>query len=129
MIGANLRSSSLKGQRSIADFFHILDHHIAVINADDYKLRQLDDEYRPLVGPPIERSFSGNIIAGSYLIEAAVERGEIMFKPIVTFFNCPFERTDSPSKPAAKSVDLGLATTLGHICVNCDNPARLLAPN
>jgi hypothetical protein len=25
-----------------------------------------------------------------------------MFKPIVTFFNCPFERTDSPSKPAAK---------------------------
>ncbi|KIM72489.1 hypothetical protein PILCRDRAFT_16096 [Piloderma croceum F 1598] len=54
MIGTNLRGSSLEGQRSIADFFHILDNHITVINADDYKLRQLDDECRPLVGPPIE---------------------------------------------------------------------------
>ncbi|KIM81053.1 hypothetical protein PILCRDRAFT_9089 [Piloderma croceum F 1598] len=34
--------------------------------------------------------------------EAAVECGEIRFKLIVTFFNCPFERTDSPSKPVAK---------------------------
>src|ERR1700691_3734396 len=55
--------SSLEGQRSITDFFHILDHHIKVENADEYKLRQLDNLCRPLVGPPIERSSSGNIIA------------------------------------------------------------------
>jgi len=101
MISANLRGSSLEGQRSIADFFYILDHHIKVANADDYKLRQLDDERCPLIIPPIERSFSGKIIAGNYLIESA-DGGDITFKPIVTFFDFPFERTDSPSKPAAK---------------------------
>ena len=34
--------------------------------------------------------------------ESAVERGLISFKLIVTFFNNPFERTGSPSKPVAK---------------------------
>ena len=34
--------------------------------------------------------------------ESAVERGEIAFKLIVTFFNFPFEGTDSPSAKRAK---------------------------
>ena len=58
----------MEGQRLIADFFRILDHHVQVVNTDDYKLRQLDDERCPLVGPPIERSSPGNIIAGKYRI-------------------------------------------------------------
>jgi hypothetical protein len=32
----------------------------------------------------------------------SADGGDITFKPIVTFFDFPFERTDSPSKPAAK---------------------------
>ena len=58
----------MKGQRSIADFFHILDHLVRAVDADDYKLQQLDDERRPLTGPPVERSSPGNIVAGNYLI-------------------------------------------------------------
>ena len=34
--------------------------------------------------------------------ESAVEHGQILFKPIVMFFNNLFKRTGSPSKPAAK---------------------------
>lgn len=60
--------SSLKGQRSIADFFYILDQHIEPVNSSDYNLQKLDNECLPLADPPIERSFSGNIKAGSYLI-------------------------------------------------------------
>jgi hypothetical protein len=60
--------SSLKGQRSIADFFHILDHLIELVNTNDYQLQQLDNEHRPLTGPSVERSSVGNIVAGNYLI-------------------------------------------------------------
>lgn len=42
--------------------------------------------------------------------ESAVE---VMFKRIITFFDYKFERTDSPSKPAAKGAkrDGGRSTT------------------
>jgi hypothetical protein len=53
------------GQWSIADFFHILDHHIEAVNADGYKLQWLDNERR---SPPLERLSPGNIVAGNYLI-------------------------------------------------------------
>ena len=37
-----------------------------------------------------------------FSLESAVASGEISFKPIPTFFDYPFERTDSSSKPASK---------------------------
>lgn len=58
----------MKGQRSITDFFHILDHLVEPINTNEYQLQQLDDEGHPLAGPPVKRSSAGNIIAGNYLI-------------------------------------------------------------
>ena len=60
--------SSLEGQRSIAEFFHILDYLIEVVNSDDYKLQRLDDNHCPLASPPVERSSPGNIVAGNYVI-------------------------------------------------------------
>ena len=36
--------SSLEGQRTVTDFFYMLDHFINVIGAEDYRLKQLDDE-------------------------------------------------------------------------------------
>jgi hypothetical protein len=56
--------SSLEGQRSIADFFHMLDKLIKVDNADDYKLQKFNDEH-PV---ELERLSPGNIVAGDYLI-------------------------------------------------------------
>jgi hypothetical protein len=92
----------MKGQRSISDFFHILDCLILAVNADGYKLQQLDDDHRPLAVPPIERSSAGNIAAGSYLIESTVEGGEIVQRWIPTFFDFLRAGTGSPSKPKAK---------------------------
>ena len=60
--------SSLKGQRTITDFFYTLDHIIQVINTYDYQLHQLDNNGHPLAIPPVERLSAGNIVAGDYLI-------------------------------------------------------------
>jgi len=86
--------SSLEGQRSIADFFHMLDAFIKVDNANDYRLQKLDDE-RPV---ELKRSSLGNIVAGDYLVESTVEGGRIWFEPISTFFNV---------RSVAKIVDKG----------------------
>jgi hypothetical protein len=37
-----------------------------------------------------------------FSLESAVEGGKITFKPILMFFDFPFERTDLPSKLTAK---------------------------
>jgi hypothetical protein len=58
----------MEGRRSIVDFFKLLDYAIEVAAGNDYKLRKLDDTLSPLTDPPVERSSSGNITAGSYLI-------------------------------------------------------------
>jgi hypothetical protein len=105
--------SSLAGQRSIVDLFHILDYFILVARADDYRLQKLDDNGDSLASPPVERSSTGNIAAGNYLIgrfpwaiystkadsfpEPAVEGGKIGFKQNITIFDIPFRRIDSPS--------------------------------
>ena len=46
--------SSLKGERLIPEFFHMLDHLIEVGNANEYYLQRLNDELRPLPGTAIE---------------------------------------------------------------------------
>jgi hypothetical protein len=50
------------------DLFHILDYFILVARADDYRLQKLDDNGDSLASPPVERSSTGNIAAGNYLI-------------------------------------------------------------
>ena len=40
--------------------------------------------------------------------ESAVEREEITFKLLVTFFNFPFEETDSPLAKREKQMEEGL---------------------
>lgn len=105
----DLYGSSLDGQRSIADFFKLLDHLIQAVPDNGYKLQKLDDTLTPLTNPPVERSPPGNIAAGNYLILSSVEGGEITFKP---FFDLQPIGTDSPSKPAVKRVKLdGVGST------------------
>lgn len=58
--------SSLEGQRTVTDFFYMLDHFVNVTGAEDYRLQRLDDERHPL--GPVGRSSIGTIDAGNYLI-------------------------------------------------------------
>lgn len=58
----------MEGRRPIADFFQLLDCVIRFTTPGDYKLQKLDDTLSPLADPPVERSSSGNIVAGNYLI-------------------------------------------------------------
>ncbi|KAF8720783.1 hypothetical protein AX14_010770 [Amanita brunnescens Koide BX004] len=50
------------------------------ITASDYKLQKFDDTLNTLTNPPVERSFPGNIAAGSYLILPSAEVSKIAFK-------------------------------------------------
>jgi hypothetical protein len=56
----------LEDQRSIADFFHILDNLINV-NTGDYILQQVNEECHPLNSPVVQLS-PGKIKAGRYII-------------------------------------------------------------
>jgi hypothetical protein len=61
--------SSLDGQRSISDFFKILDVIISTQSlCNDYKLQRLDSSRVPLAVPPLERSSPRNITGGDYLM-------------------------------------------------------------
>ncbi|KIL63927.1 hypothetical protein M378DRAFT_163885 [Amanita muscaria Koide BX008] len=102
---ANLRGSSLEGQRSIADFFELLDYVIISTTANDYKLQKVDDTLSPLTDP-VERSSPGNIAAGNYLILPSDEGGRIVFENLSTFTNSNFKSMgiNSPSMRAVKRV-------------------------
>ena len=62
----HIDGSLLAGQRTISDFFKILDHAVRVLCVI-YKLHNLDNALRPS-DDPVERSSPGNIVAGNYLI-------------------------------------------------------------
>lgn len=102
VMGPKFHSSSLEGQMSITNFFHMLDELLDLKGTNDYQLQQLDDKLRPLASPVVRRSSAGNIVRGIYLIDPATDGGTFSLKVVPTLCDLPPKTTRLPVAKKAK---------------------------